>query len=97
MATYVLLLSYTQQGIQDIKESPTRLEASKKAWKSMGGEIKHWFLTMGQYDVVVIAEAPSDEVAAQMALAMGARGHVRTETLRAFSEEEYRKIIATAP
>ncbi len=97
MATYVLLLNYTQGGIAEIKDSPQRLESSKKAWKTAGGEIKHWYLTMGEYDAIVIAEAPDDETAARMALAMGARGHVRTQTLRAFDEADYKKIIAAAP
>jgi len=97
MATYIVLLNYTQQGIQKIKESPARLEAAKKAFRAMGAELKQWYLVMGRYDAVVIAEAPNDETVAKLALATGALGAVRTETLRAFTEEEYRKIIAALP
>jgi len=73
MATYIILINYTQQGIQNIKESPARLDAAKKAFKAAGGELKEWFLTMGEYDAVVVAEGPNDETAATLALAIAAR------------------------
>jgi uncharacterized protein with GYD domain len=97
MATYIVLLRYTQQGVQNIKESPARLDAAKKAFQAMGAELKQWYLVMGQYDAVVVSEAPDDETAAKLALAIGSQGSIRTETLRAFTEDEYRKIIAALP
>jgi uncharacterized protein with GYD domain len=97
MPTYITLLRYTQQGLEKIKDSPTRLEAAKQSVRAMGGEIKAFYLVMGQYDAVVIAEAPDDETATRFALATGARGYVRTETLRAYTEEEYRRILAALP
>jgi uncharacterized protein with GYD domain len=97
MPTYITLLRYTQQGIEKMKDSPTRLEAAKQSVRAMGGELKAYYLVMGQYDAVVISEAPDDETATRFALATGARGFVRTETLRAYTEEEYRKIIAALP
>ena len=97
MPTYIVLTKYTQQGIQNIKESPARFDAAKKAMQSMGGDLKQVFLTMGQYDLVVIAEAPDDETIARFALATGALGSVSTQTLRAFSEDEFRKIVAGLP
>ncbi len=97
MATYVLLVQFTQQGIQKIKDSPSRGEAAKELFKSMGGEMKSIYLTAGQYDLVVIAEAPDDETMARICLAIGSLGNVRTQTLRAFNEEQYHKIIASLP
>jgi len=97
MPTYVSLLNYTHQGIQNIKDSPKRLDAAKKLLKGMGGELKAFYLTMGAYDIVVVAEAPSDEVMARFALAVGSAGNVRTTTLKAFTEAEYRKIIQGLP
>jgi uncharacterized protein with GYD domain len=97
MPTYIILLRYTQQGIGDIKESPKRLDAAKQAFRAMGAELKQWYLVAGQYDAVVIGEAPDDETVMKLALSIGARGAVRTETLRAFTEDEYRKIIASLP
>jgi uncharacterized protein with GYD domain len=91
-----VLLRYTQQGVEKIKESPARLDAAKKAFQAMGAELKQWYLVMGQYDAVV-GEAPDDETVAKLALAIGAQGSIRTETLRAFTEDEYRKIIAALP
>ncbi len=97
MPTYISLLRFTQQGAEKIKDSPARLERAKSAMKAAGGELKAFYLTMGRYDAVVIAQAPNDEAYAATMLAIGAAGAVRTETLRAFTEEEYRKIIAAVP
>lgn len=97
MPTYITLIRYTQEGSQKIKESPARLDAAKQAFKAMGAELKAYYLTMGQYDAVVIGEAPNDETVAKLALSIGAAGAIRTETLHAFTEDEYRKIISALP
>jgi uncharacterized protein with GYD domain len=94
MPTYVVLNNWTDQGIRTIKESPRRLAATKKAIEAAGGKVLGFYLTMGKYDSVLIVEAPSDEVAATLALSAGSQGSIRTETLKAFSEAEYRRIIA---
>lgn len=97
MPTYISLLRYTQQGVQNIKESPARLDAAKKVFKAMGAELKQWYLVLGRYDAIVVSEAPDDETAAKLALAVGSQGNIHTETLRAFTEDEYRKLIAALP
>ena len=97
MPTYISLIKYTQQGAQNIKESPARFDAAKKAIKSMRGDIKQVFLTMGQYDLVIIAEAPNDETIAKFILATGSLGNVSTQTMRAFTEDEFRKLVAGLP
>ena len=97
MPTYLMLLRYTQTGIQNIKESPSRLDAARQLASSLGAEIKAVYLTMGRYDLAVIFDAPDDETVAKFALAIGSRGSVSTETLRAFPEDDYRKIISQLP
>lgn len=97
MATYISLISYTQQGIQNIKESPSRLDSAKKAFEAMGAKIVAFYLVMGQYDIIMVAEAPDDETVAKLALSIGSLGSIRTQTLRAFTEDEYRKVIASLP
>ncbi|HEX9572797.1 MAG TPA: GYD domain-containing protein [Myxococcales bacterium] len=97
MATFVTLLKYTEQGIKTIKESPSRLEKAKQALKSLGGELKSFHLVQGRYDAIVIFEVPNDDVAAKFALSTGSQGNVRTESMRAFTEEEYRRIISGLP
>lgn len=97
MPTYISLINYTDQGIRNIKDSPKRLDAAKKLLKDLGGELRQFYLTLGRYDIVVVAEAPSDEVVAKFTLALGSLGNVRTTTLKAFTEAEYRKIIAGLP
>jgi uncharacterized protein with GYD domain len=97
MPTYVVLLSWTQQGIQNIKESPSRLEKAKALAKAAGGQFKEFYMTMGQYDMVAVMEAPNDESLAKTLLTVSAAGGVRSQTLRAFTEEEYKKIIGGLP
>ncbi len=97
MATYVVLLQYTQQGLANVKQSPARIDAAKKAFRAMGAEIKQIYAVMGQYDLVTIAEAPDDETITKVMLSLGSQGNARTQTLRAFSEDELRKIIAGLP
>jgi uncharacterized protein with GYD domain len=97
MPTYISLLRYTQQGMTTIKEGPTRLDAAKEAYRRAGGELKAFYLTMGQYDAVVISELPDDLAGAKLALALGSQGNVRTETLRALTEEEFRRTVTELP
>lgn len=95
MATYIALLRWTQRGAERMKDSPKRLDAGRKAFKKIGAEIKDVYMTMGRYDHVCVIEAPDDETAARALLSLGAQGNVQSETLKAFTEDQYRKIIAS--
>jgi len=97
MAKYISLIKYTGKGIENIKESPKRLDAFKQLCESMGGKVEGFYLTMGRYDLVLIVDAPSPETAAKVILTTTSGGAVSTETLQAFSEKEYRKIISELP
>jgi len=97
MATYISLLKYTEDGVKNIKDSPARLEDAKKLFNAMGAKMKAWYLTLGEYDAVVIAEGPDDETAVKLLLTIGAQGNIRTTTFRAFTEDEFGKIIAALP
>jgi len=97
MPTYISLISYTDQGIRNVKDSPKRLDAARKLLKELGGEMKAFYLTLGTYDIVTVTEAPNDEVVAKFVLALASAGNVRTNTLKAFPEAEYRKIIQGLP
>jgi uncharacterized protein with GYD domain len=95
MVTYIVLINYTQQGIENVKDGPGRLVTAKEAAKAMGGEIKAFYLTMGRYDLIAVIEAPDDESVAKLMLSFGSGGAIRTETLRAFTEDSYRQIIGS--
>ncbi len=97
MATYIILIGWTQKGIEGVKDSPARLDVAKKAFKAAGAELKEFYLVMGRYDMVAVCEAPDSETVAKLALTIGAGGAIRTETLSAFTEDQYRKIIAALP
>ena len=94
MPTYITLVNWTDQGIRNVKESPQRLGAFKKGVEAAGGKVIGFYLTMGRYDMVVVVEAPSDEAAAATVLSTARLGNIRTETLKAFPEEQYRGIMS---
>ena len=95
MPHYVTLLRFTQKGIANLKDSPARLDATRKAAADAGGKIHAWYLTMGRCDAVFTSEFPDDEACARFSLSVGAAGNVTTETLKAFTEPEYRKIMSS--
>jgi uncharacterized protein with GYD domain len=93
MAKYIMLLNWTDQGIRSVKDSPKRLDAAKDVARRLGGEFKKFYMTTGAYDMVAILEMPDDAAAAKFALTAGMGGNVRSQTLKAFSEESYRTIL----
>jgi uncharacterized protein with GYD domain len=97
MSIYLMLMNYTEQGIRNIKGSPNRADAARFLAKSCGAELKDLHLTMGEYDLIGIVEAEKDDAVARFALALGLIGNVRSTTLKAFTEQEYRNIIETLP
>jgi uncharacterized protein with GYD domain len=90
-------MKYTSQGIANIKDSPDRIKAAHAAIEALGGKMLSYHVTMGQYDGVAITEFPDEEVAATMMLATGAHGDISTETMRAFTEEEFAGIVGNLP
>jgi uncharacterized protein with GYD domain len=90
-----MLVNWTDQGMRAVSESPRRLDAARKALEEMGGRISSVLMTMGQYDLVLLYEAPDDAVAARFTLMLGRQGNVRTQSLKAFPEDAYRQIIAS--
>jgi Uncharacterized conserved protein len=93
VTTYIVLVTWTEQGMKSVRESPRRLDAAKALLQEMGGSFQGFYLTMGAYDLVAICEAPDDAVAARFSLTLGAQGYVKTCTLKAFPEDAYREII----
>ena len=92
MATFISLVSFTDQGIRNTKESPKRAEAVKALAKKMGVTIKEVYWTLGHYDLVVVMEG-DDEAVTSTLLKIGSLGNVRSETLRAFSAAEVARIV----
>ncbi|HYK22055.1 MAG TPA: GYD domain-containing protein [Pyrinomonadaceae bacterium] len=95
MPTYIALLKWTTEGIGNVKDSPSRLDAGREQFEKIGVRIKDTYLTMGRYDLVCIIDAPDDETFATAMLSLGRQGNVQTETLKAFTEDQYRKICAS--
>ena len=94
MARYIVLSSWTDQGIKSVKDSPSRLDAARGLAKKLGGELKDFYMTVGGSDMAIVADMPDDETMAKFALTIGMAGNIRTTTMKAFSEDAYRKIVA---
>lgn len=94
MATYITLGKYTAQGIANIKESPSRLDQAREQLGQMGVQIKEFYLTMGEYDMVTVVEAPDQASAAKALIAIGRQGNVSTTTMAALTEDEFREVVA---
>jgi uncharacterized protein with GYD domain len=93
MATYVVLVNFTDQGVRYIRQTTERAKGLVNAASNLGIKIKDIYWTMGAYDAVFTAEAPDDETITAFAASMGALGNIRTQTMRAFSADEMNKII----
>ena len=97
MAKFISLVKYTSKGIENIKESPSRLDSVKQLCEHLGAKVDAFYQTMGRYDIILVIDAPNPEIVAKIILAISSKGAVSTETLHAFPEEEYRKIISELP
>ena len=97
MATYISLLSLTEQGIKTIKDLPARITAGRQSLEAMGGKIIQYYLTLGAQDAVVVLELPDDETTASMVLAQAGLGNLRTTTMRAFTEAEIPGVLSKMP
>ncbi|HEY0440914.1 MAG TPA: GYD domain-containing protein [Xanthobacteraceae bacterium] len=93
MALYILLASFTDQGVRNAKDSPQRAQAVRDMAKKAGCTFKDLYWTLGQYDIVGIIEAPDDIAVTALGLSIGALGNVRTQTMRAFSGDEMQQVI----
>ena len=96
MPNYVTLIKWTEEGVKNIKHSPDRLKAAQTLTEGLGGKLTA-YMTMGEYDMVVISEAPSDEACTGAMLAIASRGFVRTVTMRAFTPAEFGEILKHLP
>ncbi len=93
MATYIVLSTFTDQGIRNVKDSTKRADAVREMAKKFGVTAKEFYWTLGSYDVVAIFDAPDDASITALGLALGTAGNVRTQTLRAFSRDEMNGVL----
>jgi uncharacterized protein with GYD domain len=96
MARYVILLNWTEQGVANFEETVDRYGAAQEQFEQLGVSFQDVYWTLGDHDIVAIAEAPDDESIAAALLRLGSAGNVRSKTLRAFSEDEMRGVIEKA-
>jgi uncharacterized protein with GYD domain len=93
MPTYVALANLTDQGVRNMKDLPQRLQNADEMFAQLGARLIDVYLTMGQYDYMVVAEAPDDETMARISLAIAGQGNVRTHTFRAFNRAEMVRLV----
>ncbi len=97
MSTYIILANFTSVGIRNINATTQRARDFKSATEKAGVKVKDIYWTLGNHDVVVIAESPDDESMAGVLIALGRLGNLTTQTLRGFSVDEMENIIGRLP
>ena len=97
MPTYITLYKWTQQGATNIKGAPERIKQAMAAAEKLGGKGVGVWATMGQYDLVSVGELPNDEAATALNLTIASKGNASSETLKAFTIEEFAKIVDSVP
>jgi uncharacterized protein with GYD domain len=93
MAAYIALLQFTDQGVVNVKDTTKRAAAAKDVATKMGVKFSELFWTLGQYDLVIVAEAPDDETMTAVMMKLGSLGNVKTQVLRAFRTNEMDAIL----
>ena len=94
MPTFISLFSWTGQGVRNVKDTDKRAATFKQSIQASGGLVKNIYWTMGRYDGVIIFEAPDDTTAAAVMMGGCSQGNVRTETFRAFTEDELGSVLS---
>ncbi len=97
MATFVVLAQFTDQGLRNLRELPQRARSNQQQAQAAGLTIKAAYITEGEYDQVIIFEAPDEKIGVAGLLALLGQGNIRTRTLRAHSIEEFEQILAQVP
>jgi len=97
MVTYIGLLSFTEKGIQSVKDTTKRAAAAKEVARKFGVNMREIYWTLGEYDLVCVLEADNEESLTAFNLATAMQGNVRTQSLRAFSAAEMEKVLAKLP
>jgi uncharacterized protein with GYD domain len=94
MPSYIAMLKWTPKGLENVKQSPSRLDAARKGFEAAGAKMKDFYMVTGQYDMIAVVDAPDDATLAKAILAATSQGSITSETCRAFTESEYRQIIS---
>ncbi len=97
MPGFITLMKYTQQGLAQVKDSPERIKQAKAVAEKMGIRVVGVWVTMGDCDLVTIGDAPDDQTQAAFVLGLAKLGNVTTQTMRAFSEEEFAQVVSRLP
>lgn len=93
MPDYIMLFRLTHKGVENIKEAPQRVKDSIKMFEANGAKVKAFYAILGRFDSAFLVEAPDDETIAKLSLQLAVLGNVHTESMRAFSEDQFAEMI----
>jgi uncharacterized protein with GYD domain len=93
MPTYVSLVNWTDQGIKNYRDTLRRAEDYRGLVEKHGGQVRQLLWTLGDYDIVAVADFPDDETATAVVLQTAAGGNIRTRTMKAFDADQMSAII----
>jgi uncharacterized protein with GYD domain len=97
MPTFILLCQFTDQGLRNLRQLPERARQNQERARAAGITLKDAFVTEGEYDQVIIFEAPNEEIGLAAILELTEQGNVRTRTLRAHTLDEIGRALSRVP
>jgi len=97
MARFISLISLTQHGEEEVKNTVDRANAFRAEAEKMGAEVQHVYWTLGNYDGVLVFDAPDDQTATTLMISLGSKGNVRTQTLVAYDSGQIESILSRIP
>lgn len=97
MATYIMLGNFTDEGIRNVKDAPARAKAFKETAEKLGIVVKGSYAVQGQYDIVQIVETPDELAVTSLVLSIAGLGHIRWQTLRAYTAQDWASILQRMP
>ena len=92
MAKYVCLLRFTDKGARAIKESTSRAQAFAEAAETVGVTVELQYWLFGAYDGLLVVDAENEEKALHWLTELATAGNIRTETMQAFEESQFKAI-----
>ena len=89
MPTYIMLTTLSTDGVQTIKNNPSRIKEVNKEIEQLGAKVMAQWATLGQFDFINVVEAPDEATIARVSLELGSRGTGKYETLSAIPIDDF--------
>ncbi len=97
MPRYIVLVDWTEQGVEAVEQTVDRLENGRALAENFGCKLEHAWWTQGSHDMVSVIDAADEQAMVAYMLAVTRLGNLRATTLRAWNADEMREIVGRLP